>query len=182
MRHGARLGAGASPTRSRGARHGCRTRSERRGREHGQGDVLARPLHLGDAAVGRIDVGEERVRRFAAAPAACTPTSDTARHRRRRCDARGRGRSAPAGSRRSLRRCSAYTSMRGQAPRTSPQVSLPSASLSRSRATSRSRRAMSQRTSRWPGAAVELQVGVACLVGLCHADSGEQRSRDETTR
>src|SRR5664279_4225570 len=44
--------------------------------------------------------------------------------------------------------------MRGQAPRTSPQVSLPSPSLSRSRATSRSRRAMSQRTSRCPGAAL----------------------------
>src|SRR5215472_10905958 len=44
--------------------------------------------------------------------------------------------------------------MRGHALLTSPHVSLPSPSLSRSSATSRSRSAMSQRTSTRPGVAV----------------------------
>ncbi len=85
-----------------------------------------------------------------------------------------RGRSARARSPRSPGAPAHTPRCAARRARTSPQVSLPSASLSRSSATSRSRKAMSQRTSSWPGAGGDLQVRVARLVGA--GDAGHERA------
>ena len=138
-----------SPPRSRAAR----PRRRRARRQHRQ-RALPGPLrpwrcrdgsdrprrrgHSGSAAAtGSVQVERQQQHRVGAVVAPFEAVPDRSR----------------AGSPRSPAARSAYASMRGQAARTSPQVSLPSASLSRSSATSRSRSAMSQRTSSRPGAA-----------------------------
>ena len=68
--------------------------------EHRERHRLAGPLDLGDAAVGRIDLGEERSSGSPAASASCSSTTGAAPHRRRRCAARAALAGRERGSRR----------------------------------------------------------------------------------